>query len=419
MVLAPVHGGLDVPVNRYVPSLSERAIADLRSILVREVDCTTLHRIADGTLSPLIGPMNVDDYESVLQDACIFRNGEAFAWTIPIFLPVSAEDASQTHIGDKVVLCDDNRKPIGILTVESVYKRDIERFLRVVYRTERTDHPGARLWLGDSRHWSLGGTLEMLPPGPDPRPFAPYIKTPRQVRELIQSRGYEQTVAFQTRNPLHRAHEYALVYGAEQLLAAHPERYTGVFLNPLVGELKSDDVPAVVRMQTYVNLVEQRVLGQGDQNDTLWSRAGQSLGEQLHLVGLDMRMFYGGPSEAIMHAIYRQNLGFTHFIVGRKHADAPYDDQTPIWGDFDAQNIFHNLRGKLEIKPIPVGFAAYFAELGRVGLVEEHAGMTPVNISGTKMRETLRSGLMPDSRVMRECVAQVLIEYYRPNTLQS
>jgi sulfate adenylyltransferase len=414
MVLAPVHGGLDAPVDRYVTNVTENALAERRAIVVRDVDYTTLQRIADGTLSPLVGPMNADDYESVLSDACIIRKNGAFAWTIPIFLPVSAEEAAHTRVGDKVVLCDENRKPIGMLKVESIYERDVDRFLRTVYRTERTDHPGARLWSSDPRRWSLGGSLEMFPPGPDKRPFASYIQTPRQVRELIQSRGYEQTVAFQTRNPLHRAHEYALVYGAEQLLTAHPERYTGVFLNPLVGELKSDDVPAAVRMQTYRNLVEQRVLGQGDQNEALWAKAGQSLSEQLHLVGLDMRMFYGGPSEAVMHAIYRQNLGFTHFIVGRKHADAPYDDQTPIWGDFDAQNIFQSLRGKLEIQPIPVGFAAYFAELGRVGLVEEHPGMTPVNISGTKMRETLRSGLVPDSRVMRECVAQVLIDYYRP-----
>jgi sulfate adenylyltransferase len=202
-------------------------------------------------------------------------------------------------------------------------------------------------------------------------------------------------------------------HGAEQLLSARPERYTGVFLNPLVGELKSDDVPATVRMQTYINLVEQRVLGQGDQNEDVWKRAGQSLHEQLHLVGLDMRMFYAGPNEAVMHAIYRQNLGFTHFIVGRKHADAPYDDQTPIWDDFEAQRIFRSLGGKLAIEAIPVGYAAYFEELGRVGLVEEHPGMTPVSISGTKMRETLRAGRIPDSRVMRECVARVLIEYYR------
>jgi sulfate adenylyltransferase len=413
MVTAPVHGGLAEPVNRYGNRLPVEALLSRPSVAVSSADCTTLHRIADGTLSPLTGPMNVDDYESVLERACIVRHGEAYAWTIPIFLPVDAEDAARIKVGDEVVLRDENSVAIGVLTVETIYERDLQRFLRIVYRTERTDHPGARLWTGDSRRFSLGGSLCMFEPAPDPRPFASYIKGPLQVRELIQHRGFEQTVAFQTRNPLHRAHEYALVHGAEQLLSARPERYTGVFLNPLVGELKSDDVPATVRMQTYINLVEQRVLGQGDQNEDVWKRAGQSLHEQLHLVGLDMRMFYAGPNEAVMHAIYRQNLGFTHFIVGRKHADAPYDDQTPIWDDFEAQRIFRSLGGKLAIEAIPVGYAAYFEELGRVGLVEEHPGMTPVSISGTKMRETLRAGRIPDSRVMRECVARVLIEYYR------
>jgi sulfate adenylyltransferase len=114
-----------------------------------------------------------------------------------------------------------------------------------------------------------------------------------------------------------------------------------------------------------------------------------------------------------MHAIYRQNLGFTHFIVGRKHADAPYDDKTPIWGDFDAQKIFAKLGGQLAIKTVEVGFAAYFEELGRVGLVEDNQGKTQVTISGTKMREILGAGQMPDERVMRPSTAKVLAAYYQ------
>ena len=128
-----------------------------------------------------------------------------------------------------------------------------------------------------------------------------------------------------------------------------------------------------------------------------------------------MRMYYGGPREAVMHAIYRQNLGFTHFIIGRKHADAPYDDKSPIWGDFDAQKVFQRLGGALSIKPVNVGFAAYFEELGRVGLVEENAGKTQVNISGTKMREILSRGELPDERVMRPSTARILAAYYQDN----
>jgi sulfate adenylyltransferase len=123
-------------------------------------------------------------------------------------------------------------------------------------------------------------------------------------------------------------------------------------------------------------------------------------------------MYYGGPAEAVMHAIYRQNLGFTHFIVGRKHADAPFDDNTPIWGDFDAQEIFQKLGGALSIKTVNVGFAAYFEELGRVGLVADNKDKTMVNISGTKMREILGNGEMPDERVMRPSTAKVLVDFY-------
>jgi sulfate adenylyltransferase len=166
-------------------------------------------------------------------------------------------------------------------------------------------------------------------------------------------------------------------------------------------------------METYEALVAGRFLGQGDMDEALWKAKGQDLNAQLELIGLDMRMYYGGPREAVMHAIYRQNLGFTHFIIGRKHADAPFDDKSPIWGDFDAQEIFGKLGGALAIKTTNVGFAAYFEELGRVGLVSDNPGKTVVGISGTKMREILGNGEMPDERVMRPSTAKVLAAYYQ------
>jgi sulfate adenylyltransferase len=408
----PVHGGLDQPVDRIVPhsALEKGAWARLPRVEVDETDRTTLYRIADGTLSPLVGPMGEKDYRSVLERGAIERGGKAWAWTIPVVLPVTSDEAATCKDGGDVVLACGG-KPFGRLTRASVFAWDKDELVTRVYGTERTDHPGARLWLSDPRTKLVGGEIELVP-FVDERPFADRVLWPRATRRLVEQRGFEQTVAFQTRNPLHRAHEYALVYGAEKLLRENGKR-TGVVLNPLVGQLKGDDVPAATRMLTYEALVDGGFLGQGDMDEALWKRHGQDLREQLVLVGLDMRMYYGGPREAVMHAIYRQNLGFSHFIVGRKHADAPFDDKTPIWGDFDAQRIFEKLGGALAIRTVNVGFAAFFEELGRVGLVEENPGKTAVNISGTKMREILGAGEMPDERVMRPSTARVLADYYQ------
>ena len=406
--ISPVHGGLDQPVNRIDAQAADAS--GLASIQVNEVDRTTLYRIADGTLSPLTGPMGVADYESVLSKQSIERGGKQWAWTIPIILPVTDGEAGDCQTGAKVALVDEAGNAFGTLTVSSCYDWDKARFIQGVYGTSREDNPGPRLWLGDDRSKLVGGEISLIP-AQDSRPFAERVMQPAETRKLIASKGWEQSIAFQTRNPLHRAHEYALVYGAEVLLRSNGKK-TGVVLNPLVGQLKGDDVPAATRMLTYEALVASRGLGEGDKDEELWDRANQDLNDNLELIGLDMRMYYGGPAEAVMHAIYRQNLGFSHFIIGRKHADAPYDDKTAIWGDFDAQEIFNKLDGNLAIRTVNVGFAAFFEELGRVGLVAENKQNTMVSISGSKVREQLTGGEFPDPRIMRESTAKILVEFY-------
>lgn len=410
--VSPVHGGLAAPVNRVrdPKSVDLAAWRKLPALDVNDNDRTTLYRIGDGVLSPLNGPMGEADYREVLEQLTITRDGKKWAWSIPIVLPITDAEAASCKPGSEVAMSFGG-EVFGKLKISSVYAWDKAEFVAKVYGTPRVDHPGARLWLGDARSKLVGGEIELLPFA-DTRPFAKRILSPLQVRALIQQRGWEQSVAFQTRNPLHRAHEYALVYGAEKILR-ETGKLTGVVLNPLVGQLKGDDVPADVRMQTYEALIDGKFLGQGDMDESLWHAKGQNLQAQLALIGLDMRMYYGGPREAVMHAIYRQNLGFTHFIVGRKHADAPYDDKSAIWGDFDAQTIFQKLAGQLAIKTVNVGFAAYFEEIKRVGLVEENQGKTQVSISGTKIREILGKGELPDERVMRPSTAKVLGEYYR------
>jgi sulfate adenylyltransferase len=263
--------------------------------------------------------------------------------------------------------------------------------------------------LSDPRELLVGGEVWVLPQPKHPE-YGRFILSPTETRALFRQRGWKRVVAFQTRNPLHRAHEYALVVGIERLTRAG--HLAGAVLNPLVGETKGDDVDAVTRMRTYRALIDNKAIGQGDKDEALWQKVGYDLTDQLILLGLDIKMFYGGPKEAIMHAIYRQNFGFTDIIIGRKHADAPYDDGKDIWDGLAAQRKFDELKGELLIQPVKVGFAAFYEELGRVGLVEEYApkGYHPVSISGRELREKLRAGTLPDPRIMRPETARVLIE---------
>jgi sulfate adenylyltransferase len=308
--------------------------------------------------------------------------------------------AVRTEEGDVVAIVDD---------VE-VFEWDKDAYVKQVYYTDRFDHPGGRQVEQDERSKLLGGELRALPQPRNPE-YGEYMLSPRLTRAYLRDRKYERALAFQTRNPLHRAHEYALVAGAEVLTRAG--HFTAVVLNPLVGELKGDDVPALTRMRTYKRLHDERLLGQGDKDEELWASVGYDLSEVFELIGLDIKMFYGGPSEAVMHAIYRQNYGFSDLVIGRKHADAPYEDGSPIWGDFDAQEIFGELAGHLALTPCNIGFAAFYESLGRVDLTENHPDEKPVSVSGTKVREQLKAGDTPDPRIMRPETAEVLIEAYR------
>jgi sulfate adenylyltransferase len=312
--------------------------------------------------------------------------------------------------GGSVAVRDEEGGLVGIVDDVETFAWDKKQYVERVYRTPRFDHPGGRMVEGDPRGRLLGGMLRVLPPALHPE-YGEYLLTPRTTRALIRDRKWERALAFQTRNPLHRAHEYALVAGAERLTGEG--HFTGVVLNPLVGELKGDDVPAAMRMRCYRALHDQQLLGQGDKDEALWRRVGYDLTEVFELIGLDIKMFYGGPSEAVMHAIYRQNYGFSDLVIGRKHADAPYEDGKPIWGDFDAQEIFSALPGELHLKPCKIGFAAYYESLGRVDLEERHPNEKPYSISGTKVREQLRAGERPDPRIMRPEIADLLIAAYR------
>ena len=413
--LPPAHGGNGL-INRMLPELEKEIFlgkyAHLKSYIISDADLSMFYRMADGGLSPLEGPMGREEFYGVLDEEVIERGGKKYVWTIPIAFPIQKKDTEKLEKGETVRVEAEAGGVVGMLEISDIFPFDKRHYIRAVYGTERTDHPGARIVLGDPRDYLLGGKIWGFPPPKDPV-FGKYMLSLRETRALFQERGWERIVAFQTRNPLHRAHEYAMVYGLEKL--TREGYFAGAVLNPLVGATKSDDVPADVRMKTYEVLVKNRLIGRGDRDESLWKEVGYSLDDQLLLIGLDVKMFYGGPKEAIMHAIYRQNYGFTDIIIGRKHADAPFDDGTAIWGDFDAQEKFEQLKGDLQIKPLKVGFAAYFEEIERVGLIEEYKpkGYHIVNISGKEVRRRLKSGEDVDERVMRKPVAEVLKEYYK------
>ncbi len=328
--LIPPHGGMAAPLNLTVPADQVADFVaqaqDLTKVPVSDADLSTVYRFGDGGMTPLTGPMDRETYERVLNEEIILSNGKPYAWTIPMSLPVPEAMAKTLKAGQKVALVNSADEIVAVLELTDIFPWDKMDYVKKVYLTDRTDHPGAKMvFVNDgAKTWLIGGKIQVLPQKKNPA-FGKYILSPAEVRDLLATKGWERVVAFQTRNPLHRAHEYALVYGLETLLSQGFN--AGACLNPLVGETKGDDVNAEIRMQTYEKLIADRSLGEGDSNPEIWSkRNGESVPDRVILLGLDIKMFYGGPKEAVMHGIYRQNFGFTDIIIGRKHADAPFDD---------------------------------------------------------------------------------------------
>jgi sulfate adenylyltransferase len=406
------HGGLSEPVCGTVPEAEQEAFraeaATLKQVPLSSADVSSVYRFADGTLSPLTGPMDSKTYDRVLEESVIENNGKKYAWTIPIAFPVTSALAKTLTVGEKVALTTPEGDIIATLEISDIYVWNKCKYLSSVYGTGRLDHAGADMVLkgpDSEKAYLLGGTIRALPQPKHPK-FGKYVLTPREVRKLIAETGWDAVVAFQTRNPLHRAHEYALVYALEKLLK--DGKNAGAVLNPLIGETKGDDVDAATRMETYEKLITERQIGDGDSDVELWSKRGESVPDRVKLLGLDIKMFYAGPKEAIMHAIYRQNMGYTNIVIGRKHADVPFADGSNIWGDFDAQELFTKLNGELLIQPVNVGFAAYYESIGRVDLMERHKDEKPLFISGKDVRATLQRGEMVDPRIMRESTSRIL-----------
>jgi len=361
----------------------EKAVT-LPKLVLSEVSVSDVELIAVGAYSPLNGFMGRADYESVVESMHL-TNG--LVWSLPITLPVDREFAGGITEGDEIALyqaTDEGEYLLATMQVDEIYPYDKKREAREVYRTTEEAHPGvARLYAqGDLL---LGGPITLLnrPAGQE---FPEFRYDPIQARRIFAANGWRRIVGFQTRNPIHRAHEY--------IQKAALEIVDGLFLHPLVGMTKDDDIPADVRMKSY-----QAILRDYYPADRV-------------LLGVfPAAMRYAGPREAIFHALCRKNYGCTHFIVGRDHAGVG-----KYYGTYDAQLIFDQFEPE-EIGIIPLFFEHAFycnkCEAVVTAKTCPHGQENWFFLSGTQVREMLLRGETPPPQITRPEVAQILIEGYK------
>jgi len=347
----------------------------LEQIPLTSRELSDLDMLASGALSPLEGFMNQHDYERVVEE---MRLARGLPWALPVCLAVD-----RAPDGEQVVLTDEAGTPLAVLEVDEAYEYDKEREAERCFRTIDDDHPGvARLY--QQKPLYLAGRVTVFERA---EPSFPEIALdPAQTRATFSERGWRRVVGFQTRNPIHRAHEY--------LTKVALETVDGLLIHPLVGETKSDDVPASTRVDCYRILVENYYPD-----------------ERVLVAAFPAAMRYAGPREAIWHAICRKNYGCSHFIVGRDHAGVG-----DYYGTYDAQLIFDEFEPhELEIEPMFFEHAFFCRVCGSMATPKTcpHGGDDHVFLSGTKVRELLANGELPPVEFTRPEVAEVLIQAYR------
>jgi sulfate adenylyltransferase len=369
-LIAP-HGGTLVPRAGERPG--DLDSLDVVKLTAREL--ADLDMLASGALSPLAGFMGREDYEGVVESMQL-ANGLRCA--LPVCLSVA-----EGPKGDRVALADESGRRLAVLDVEDVYPYDKEREAELCFRTTDGEHPGVAQLYAQEGSYLAGpvSVFERLEPE-----FPELHRDPADTRALFAERGWKRVVGFQTRNPIHRAHEY--------LTKCALETVDGLLIHPLVGATKSDDVPVDVRVKAYDILVD-----------------GYYPADRVVVSAFPAAMRYAGPREAIWHAICRKNYGCSHFIVGRDHAGVG-----SYYGTYDAQLIFDELEPhELDIEPMFFEHSFWCKVCGQMATAKTcpHGGDDHVFLSGTKVRELLSAGELPPEEFTRPEVAEILIEAYR------
>ena len=369
-------------VNRIATTEQKQLFLDKAEHLPRvQLDkraTSDLEMIAIGGFSPLEGFMEQADYDTVVTD---MRLADGTPWSIPVTLSVTAEVAEGLSEGNLVRLDDPNGKFVGVLELTQKYQYDKVKEAINVYRTEEDKHPGVKV-IYDQGEINLAGPVWLLERDEHPL-FPKYQIDPAASRKMFRERGWKTVVGFQTRNPIHRAHEYIIKCALETV--------DGLFLHPLVGATKSDDIPAEVRMRCYEIMMENYFPD-----------------DRVILAINPAAMRYAGPREAIFHAIVRRNYGCTHFIVGRDHAGVG-----DYYGTYDAQHIFDEYApGELGITPMKFEHAFYCLRTEQMATAKTSPSTKEerVHLSGTKVRAMLRNGECPPPQFSRPEVAAELVK---------
>lgn len=377
------HGGR--LINRVADENTKKAISNeassLPSLLLNRREISDLALIANGAMSPLEGFMTKDDYESVLERR---RLRLGLAWTIPVTLSVKDDAVSRMTPPFRAALKNKEDKILAVMDVEEIYEVDHDHEAEKVLLTTDEAHPGVQ-YLQAIPNVYAGGKITLLEPIVDDDRFANYLLEPKETRVLFKAKGWEHIVAFQTRNPIHRAHEY--------LQKCALESVDGLLIHPLMGETKSDDIPSQVRMDCYLALMKNYFPS-----------------DRVALSILPAAMRYAGPREAIWHAILRKNYGCTHFIVGRDHAGVGN-----YYGTYDAQNIFYDFEpGELDITPIFYDHTFYCKKCEGMASHKTcaHAKEDRMFLSGTKVREMLNNGEKLPVQFTRREVAEILENHH-------